>query len=212
MPRRAAGDGRARTGRGLLRRGRRARAEPRLDASSPRCEGSPATRTIQARARRVVERMALALQASLLVRFGDPAVADAFCASRLAATGATPSGRCRGPRLRAASSSGTRRRADEVESRRRARHVQAAPWLTDCPCSSSRGDDALDYRLPVRDRAAMRVEPGHLRPDQLSGSHLTQPSSSSKERWLPWVSNTSSSTAKRGCRASRRLARRRPSL
>jgi putative acyl-CoA dehydrogenase len=27
--------------------------------------------------------MAVALQASLLVRYGDPAVADAFCASRL---------------------------------------------------------------------------------------------------------------------------------
>ena len=27
--------------------------------------------------------MALVLQGSLLVRFGDPAVADAFCASRL---------------------------------------------------------------------------------------------------------------------------------
>ena len=39
--------------------------------------------TIQARARRVVERMAIALQASLLVRHGDEAVADAFCASRL---------------------------------------------------------------------------------------------------------------------------------
>jgi putative acyl-CoA dehydrogenase len=39
---------------------------------------------IEARARRVVERMALALQGSLLVRYGDPAVADAFCASRLA--------------------------------------------------------------------------------------------------------------------------------
>ncbi len=38
---------------------------------------------IESRARRVVERMALALQGSLLVRFGDPAVADAFCASRL---------------------------------------------------------------------------------------------------------------------------------
>jgi putative acyl-CoA dehydrogenase len=35
-------------------------------------------------ARRLVERMGLALQASLLVRHGDPAVADAFCASRLA--------------------------------------------------------------------------------------------------------------------------------
>ena len=39
--------------------------------------------TIEVRARRVVERMALALQASLLVRGGDTAVADAFCGSRL---------------------------------------------------------------------------------------------------------------------------------
>jgi putative acyl-CoA dehydrogenase len=31
--------------------------------------------------------MALALQASLLVRHGDPTVADAFCASRLAGDG-----------------------------------------------------------------------------------------------------------------------------
>jgi putative acyl-CoA dehydrogenase len=38
---------------------------------------------IESRARRVVERMALALHGSLLVRHGDPAVADAFCASRL---------------------------------------------------------------------------------------------------------------------------------
>lgn len=39
---------------------------------------------IEARARRVVEKMALALQGSLLVRHGLPASADAFCASRLA--------------------------------------------------------------------------------------------------------------------------------
>jgi len=38
---------------------------------------------IEARARRLVERMAVALQASLLVRYGDPAVAEAFCVSRL---------------------------------------------------------------------------------------------------------------------------------
>ncbi len=38
---------------------------------------------IETRARRVVERMALVLQGSLAVRFADPAVADAFCASRL---------------------------------------------------------------------------------------------------------------------------------
>ncbi|MEU4801779.1 acyl-CoA dehydrogenase family protein [Actinosynnema sp. NPDC023587] len=39
---------------------------------------------LEVRARGLVERMALALQGSLLVRYGHPAVADAFCASRLA--------------------------------------------------------------------------------------------------------------------------------
>src|SRR5262249_50252117 len=39
---------------------------------------------IEVRARRVVEHMALALQAALLVRVADAKVADAFCASRLA--------------------------------------------------------------------------------------------------------------------------------
>jgi putative acyl-CoA dehydrogenase len=38
---------------------------------------------LQYRARRVVERMALVLQGSLLLRYGAPAVADAFTASRL---------------------------------------------------------------------------------------------------------------------------------
>ncbi|WP_460400282.1 acyl-CoA dehydrogenase family protein [Actinophytocola sediminis] len=51
----------------------------------------------QAGARRLVERMALVLQGSLLVRHGAPAVADAFCASRLdgdwgAAFGTLPTG------------------------------------------------------------------------------------------------------------------------
>jgi putative acyl-CoA dehydrogenase len=60
-------------------------ADPRLDtyAASVREELSDLD-AIEARARRVVERMALALQGSLLVRFGHPAVSDAFCASRLA--------------------------------------------------------------------------------------------------------------------------------
>ncbi len=40
--------------------------------------------TLETRARRIVEGMALAFQGSLLVRHGDQAVADAFCASRLA--------------------------------------------------------------------------------------------------------------------------------
>jgi putative acyl-CoA dehydrogenase len=61
-------------------------AEPRLDAYAAklRDEVPGDVETIQARARRVVERMAVALEASLLVRHGDPAVADAFCATRLA--------------------------------------------------------------------------------------------------------------------------------
>jgi len=52
---------------------------------------------VQTQARRLVERMALVLQGSLLVRYGHPAVADAFCASRLggdwgSAFGTLPSG------------------------------------------------------------------------------------------------------------------------
>jgi putative acyl-CoA dehydrogenase len=35
-------------------------------------------------ARRLVERLALALQGSLVVRYSPPEVVDAFCASRLA--------------------------------------------------------------------------------------------------------------------------------
>jgi putative acyl-CoA dehydrogenase len=58
-------------------------ADARLDAAVARLrddlrEASPVG------ARRLVERMALALQASLLVRHAPPAVADAFCATRLA--------------------------------------------------------------------------------------------------------------------------------
>jgi len=43
--------------------------------------------TLESRARRVVEGMALALEGSLLVRGAPPAVADAFCASRLGGDG-----------------------------------------------------------------------------------------------------------------------------
>ncbi len=63
-------------------------ADARLDAHVRRLEGQfsdPAT--LESRARRVVESMALALQGSLLVRHGAPAVADAFCASRLGGDG-----------------------------------------------------------------------------------------------------------------------------
>ncbi|MFD5844055.1 acyl-CoA dehydrogenase family protein [Streptomyces chartreusis] len=42
---------------------------------------------IEARARRLTERLAMVLQGSLLVRFAPPEVADAFCASRLGSDG-----------------------------------------------------------------------------------------------------------------------------
>jgi putative acyl-CoA dehydrogenase len=60
-------------------------SEPRLAAyaASLREEIPGEVETIELRARHVVEKMALALQGSLLVRYGDEAVADAFCASRL---------------------------------------------------------------------------------------------------------------------------------
>jgi len=61
-------------------------ADPRLDAFGRKLRDDLTSdpETLETRARSLVERMALALQGSLLVRFGDPAVADAFCASRLA--------------------------------------------------------------------------------------------------------------------------------
>ncbi|HEX6421775.1 MAG TPA: isovaleryl-CoA dehydrogenase [Acidimicrobiales bacterium] len=60
-------------------------ADERLDAVVERVRSEVGDIVgIEARARRVVEAMALALQGSLLVRHGHPAVADAFLASRLA--------------------------------------------------------------------------------------------------------------------------------
>jgi putative acyl-CoA dehydrogenase len=60
----------------------------RLDAFADALRGEFADHdSIETRARRVVERMALALQGSLLVRYSPPEVADAFCASRLAGDG-----------------------------------------------------------------------------------------------------------------------------
>jgi putative acyl-CoA dehydrogenase len=59
-------------------------ADSRLDAASAALESELAdTSSIEVRARRLVERMALVLQGSLLVRNAPPYVADAFCASRL---------------------------------------------------------------------------------------------------------------------------------
>jgi putative acyl-CoA dehydrogenase len=63
--------------------------EPRLDATVARLKDELAEPAgLEGRARRLVELLALALQGSLLVRHGDPAVADAFCASRLGDGGA----------------------------------------------------------------------------------------------------------------------------
>jgi putative acyl-CoA dehydrogenase len=64
-------------------------ADARLDARVEELQGQFADdpTTLETRARRVVEDMALCLQGSLLVRHAAPAVADAFCASRLAGDG-----------------------------------------------------------------------------------------------------------------------------
>ncbi|MDX2201531.1 MAG: acyl-CoA dehydrogenase family protein [Hyphomicrobiaceae bacterium] len=67
------------------------RAVARLEAELRKAEEH------EARARRIVERMAVALQASLLIRHAPQAVADAFCATRLdgdggAAFGCLPAG------------------------------------------------------------------------------------------------------------------------
>jgi putative acyl-CoA dehydrogenase len=59
-------------------------ADARLDAFASTTRAEFASQDpIEPRARRVVERMALCLQGSLLVRHAPPAVADAFCAARL---------------------------------------------------------------------------------------------------------------------------------
>jgi putative acyl-CoA dehydrogenase len=62
-------------------------AEPRLDRAATAVERELAAADpdgLQAGARRLVERLAVLLQGALLVRHGHPAVADAFCASRVA--------------------------------------------------------------------------------------------------------------------------------
>jgi len=58
-------------------------ADKRFDAAEAALRDQ-LTRPEEALARRLVERMAVLLQASILLRGGAPAVADAFCASRVA--------------------------------------------------------------------------------------------------------------------------------
>jgi putative acyl-CoA dehydrogenase len=63
-------------------------ADARLDERVGELEGQFSDpQTLETRARRVVESMALCLQGSLLVRHAPAAVADAFCASRLGGEG-----------------------------------------------------------------------------------------------------------------------------
>jgi putative acyl-CoA dehydrogenase len=65
--------------------------EPRLDQHLDHVREEvvalPGLEDPQFEARRIVEDLAVALQASLLVRFSPPPVADAFCATRLAGEG-----------------------------------------------------------------------------------------------------------------------------
>ena len=82
-----------------LARGADARLDAHLDAL-PATLGALAGEDAQWLARRAVEDLALAFQASLLVRTAPPAVADAFCAGRLGeargrAYGTLPGGRRR---------------------------------------------------------------------------------------------------------------------
>jgi putative acyl-CoA dehydrogenase len=72
-------------------------ADRRLDSAVLGLKSLLADTPDESAARRIAERIALVLQASLLVRHGHPAVADAFCASRLGgdwghAYGTLPSG------------------------------------------------------------------------------------------------------------------------
>ncbi|ACY97356.1 MULTISPECIES: isovaleryl-CoA dehydrogenase [Thermomonospora] len=78
-------------------------ADRHLDAAIRRAKDSLTdTATLELRTRRVAELLTLVLQASLLVRYGHPAVADAFCVSRLGgdwggAFGTLPAGLDLGP-------------------------------------------------------------------------------------------------------------------
>jgi putative acyl-CoA dehydrogenase len=68
--------------------GAAAGADPRLDAFITGLQRElDDAEELESRARWIVERMALALQGALLVRYAAPAVADAFCSTRLADQG-----------------------------------------------------------------------------------------------------------------------------
>jgi putative acyl-CoA dehydrogenase len=59
-------------------------SEPRLKVAVERIKRELAnTQDLELRARRLVEQMAIALEASLMLRYGDPVAAELFCAGRL---------------------------------------------------------------------------------------------------------------------------------
>ncbi len=62
-------------------------ADRRFDAFIGQLQDDLRQAATEVEARRLAERLALALEASLLIRHSTPAVADAFCATRLAANG-----------------------------------------------------------------------------------------------------------------------------
>ena len=76
--------------------------DARLDRGIDRLNQSLANPDqLESRARRLVEQMAILLQGSLLVRHGDPAVAELFCASRVGGEGGHAFGTLEpGPELR----------------------------------------------------------------------------------------------------------------
>ncbi len=100
---------------------------------------------IETRARRVVERMALVLQGSLLVRFGDPAVADASAPRVWATTGGAPSAPCRPAPTSAGSSSATSHSPDHPATAMSQENVEIVRRMTDAWSDHDR--DALGALL-----------------------------------------------------------------
>jgi len=70
-----------------LARGSNAHLDAHLDSVNAEIAGLVDAGDTQTQARRVVERLALALQGSLLVRNAPAAVSDAFCAARVGGQG-----------------------------------------------------------------------------------------------------------------------------
>ena len=92
LSRRAKQEPRGRLPDGCTSRGTAQHARRRGSGSGGGEEGQ---RQLEARARTLVDRMGVALQAATLIQHGHPAAAEAFCASRLPGrTISTPSGGC----------------------------------------------------------------------------------------------------------------------